>query len=338
MRKIFKFLLYFLGISFPIIIIIILLNFKQEKDLFVLSMKVIENYLSYIPVVAAISLLWGLILKTKDFQNSVTGVGLGFSIIMFIFIILGIEFFLQDIVLQKLSLRQTNFIKFDFLKKENTKKTVPNTTLTQKEINSFKKLPKKENIAFMMGDVFAYFKKIYKGEYYYLEDITFIGYSKKGSVDYIVSAQYAKIVDNYIYPIGTTFVDFSKTSRNVFEVHPSKKIYLTYDPEAIYLFASDEEIDKISLIDVFRFSDFLFSSKIHYLRLGNIIYNHLVYYIITFFLIFVSSIIGTKYPLNRPISKEYFEWGCFIIVSATAIIVSYDILVALARMLYELLI
>ncbi len=338
MRKLFNFLSYFLLISIALISIFFAINFKNYKDLFQLSMKVIETFLVTIPVVSSLSILWGLVIKTpKDFQSSPSGAGIAFSIFLYIFIILGIAFFFQEIVLTKLSLRQTDFFRFDFAKSKKPQEK-PSYAFTAQDQLAIRKLPYKENVSFMMGDLFVCIKRIYKGKIYYLEDLMLIGYSKKSLVDYIVSARYGKVIDNDIYPSGTTFIDFSGTGKKIFNVHPSKKIPLTYDPEAIYTFASGDEIEKISLIDVFRFSDFVFSSKIHYQKLGNYIFNKLVYYIITFFLIFISSILGTKYSVNRPIYKEYVEFASFVIVSAFCLIISYDILVAFARMIFELLI
>ncbi|MGC8765800.1 MAG: hypothetical protein ACP5QT_07975 [Brevinematia bacterium] len=339
MRKFLKFLFYFLLISLGLIIFFFLTNFRAEKDLFLLSIKIIENFIFTIPVVASLSLLWGLIIKTKkDSQTPVSPAAMTFSIFIYIFIILGTAFFFQELVLPKLYLRKTDFFKLDFIKDKKKKVEKLSTAFTAQDELSLRKLPYKENISFMMGDVFVSFKKLYKGNTYYVEDLILVGYSKKSSVDYIVSARYGKFVDGIIYPVSTTFVDFSGAAKKAFSVHPSKGIPITYDPEAIYIFASDEDIEKVSLIDVFRFSDFLFSSKIHYQKLGNIIYNQLVYYIITFFLLFLCSLLGTKYPVNRPIYKEYFEFISFLIVSVSCLIISYDIMVAFARMIYELLI
>ncbi len=339
MKKFFRFLSFFLLFSIIIILIISFTNIGKEKDYFKIATIILENYLVFIPVVSSISLLWGLVIKTKkDFEHPVSSIGVSFSVFIYIFFTLAFAFFIQEIVLPKLLVKQTDFINLDFLNKNKKTNEKVSYSISEKELKSLAKLPKKENIAFMMGEnIFVYFKKMYKGDYYYIEDMTIVGYSKKKDVNLIISAKYGKIVDENIYPLSATIVDFSKNTAKEKNMS-AKKIPINYNPEAIYLFASDEEIGKVSLVDVFRFSDFLFASKIHYLRLGNIVFNQLVYYIIIFILLLFSSIFGGKYGMIKPLQKEFFEFGCFLVVSIICSILAYDIMVAFARMIYELII
>ncbi len=339
MKKFFRFLSFFLLFSIIIILIISFTNIGKEKDYFKIATIILENYLVFIPVISSISLLWGLVIKTKkDFEHPVSSIGVSFSVFLYIFFTLTFAFFIQEIVLPKLLVKQTDFINLDFLNKNKKTNEKVSYSISEKELKSLSKLPKKENIAFMMGEnIFVYFKKMYKGDYYYIEDMTIVGYSKKKEVNLIISAKYGKIVDENIYPLSATIVDFSKNTAKEKNMS-AKKIPINYNPEAIYLFASDEEIGKVSLVDVFRFSDFLFASKIHYLRLGNIVFNQLVYYIIIFILLLFSSIFGGKYGMIKPLQKEFFEFGCFLVVSIICSILAYDIMVAFARMIYELII
>ncbi|MCX7820794.1 MAG: hypothetical protein N2258_03870 [Brevinematales bacterium] len=339
MKKFFRFLSFFLFFSIVIIAILISINLTKQKDSFKLATLILENYLVFIPVISSISLLWGLVIKTKkDFEHPVSSIGVSFSVFIYIFFTLAFAFFIQEIIIPKLMVKKTDFIKLDFLNKDKKTPEKVSYTISNKELQSLTKLPKKENIAFMMGEnLFVYFKKMYKGEYYYVEDLTIVGYSKKKDVSLIISAKYAKIVDENIYPLAATLVDFSKGTAKANNM-TAKKIPVNYNPEAIYLFASDEEIDRVSLVDVFRFSDFLFASKIHYLRLGNMVFNQLIYYIIIFILLIFASIFGGKYGMIKPLQKEFFEFGCFLLVSVVCTILAYDIMVAFARMIYELII
>ncbi len=339
MKKFFRFLSFFIFFSTIIIIIISLTNIGKEKDYFKIATIILENYLIFIPIVSSISLLWGLVIKTKkDFEHPVSTIGISFSVFIYIFFSLAFAFFVQEIVLPKLMVKKTDFIKLDFLNKDKKTTEKVSYTISNKELQALVKLPKKENIAFMMGEnIFIYFKKMYKGEYYYVEDMTIVGYSKKKDVNLIINAKYGKIVDENIYPLAATIVDFSKGTAKAHNMS-AKKIPISYNPEAIYLFASDEEIGRVSLVDVFKYSDFLFGSRIHYLRLGNMVFNQLVYYIIIFVLLIFSSIFGGKYAMIKPLQKEFVEFGCFLIVSVICTILAYDILVAFARMIYELII
>ncbi len=339
MKKFFRILLYFFAFSVIIISILFFLNFNKIKDGFVLATLIVKEFLVFFPIISSLSLLWGLVIKTKgDFEHPVTPIGVTFSVFIFIFFSLIFSFFLNEVVLPKLLVKKTDFIKFSSFSKENKEKTKV-YTLTNAELQKLSKLPKKENIAFMMGEnIFVFIKKMYKGEdYYYVEDFSIIGYSKKKEINLIVDAKYGKIVDENIYPVNATIVDYSKTLSKSMNLS-LKKIPINYNPEAIFLFASDEEVENVSLIDVFRYSDFLLGSKIYYLKLGNIVFNQLVYYIIIFVLLILASIFGGKYGMVKPLKNEFFEFGCFLVVSVVCTILCYDIMVAFARMIYELII
>ena len=338
MKKLFQFIFYLFLMSITVIVISLIPLLGQKKDAFHIFIKIVESVIKALPITSALSLLWALIFKSKkDIEFSPSKAAILSSVFIYIFLVIIFAGFLQEVLLPVLDNHTIYLPKLNF-KKQIKKISNVNPIFTSTDQLLLKKLPHKENIVFMMGDVFVYIRKMYKGDIYYIEDARVIGYSKKGTVDFIINLKYGKIISGYIYPSLVNFIDYSGKGSKIFNIHPSKRIPFTYDPGGIYTFASDEDIKRVSLIDVFRYSDYVFSSKVNFTRLGNIIYNQMVYYIIVFFLLLVSSIAGGKYSMTRPLYRDYFEFFCAIIVSFVGIVILYDIFVSFARMIYEFLI
>lgn len=338
MKKLFQFIFYLLLMCFVIIVISLIPLLGQKKDVFYIFTKIVESVVEALPITSALSLFWALVFKSKkDIELSPSKAAILFSVFVYIFLVIILAGFLQEILLPALDNKTISLPKIT-LKKQSKEVMNVNPVFTQRDEVLLKKLPYKENIVFMMGDVFVFIRRMYKGDIYYIEDARLVGYSKKGGVDFIINLKYGKIVSGNIYPSSVSFIDYTGKGSKIFSISPSKRIPFTYEPAAIYAFASDEEIKRVSLIDVFRYSDYLFSSKVNFTRLGNIIYNQIVYYIIVFFLLLVSSIAGGKYAMTRPLYRDYFEFFCAIVVSFVGVVILYDIFVSFAKVIYEFLV
>src|SRR5208283_4828735 len=145
--------------------------------------------------------------------------------------------------------------------------------------------------AFSMGNSYVYFGKMFNGNgSYYIFNLRIVSYNPNMMLDNIISADRAKIYEDEILAVSPYYFTFSGNryagGRQLYGI---KKIPLLYSADGIYNLSSESTGKVASLADVFLNSEYVFSSKINFFHLGNIIFNKISYYIILAFMMILAS-------------------------------------------------
>lgn len=305
---------------------------------------VLQDYLALFPLIAALSLLWPMVFRSKnEMQNPESPVSVNFFVVIYFFLSLGVSFAIQELAIPKLYeyAGYQDVLKTAGVKKAPRIKDETGAKFTMAEFSKVRLMPRKENLAFGMGRSCVYFQKMYNGNgAYYVENFRFIAYTQKNQIEYILTADWAKIVSTELMVVNPRYFEYSGgrlvKSRKIDGI---KRIALSYEPEAIYALSSESTAKVASLIDLFLYTDYVYSSKINFYHLGNLVFNKIAYYIsLTLILIIIASI-ATVFKNQRPIVlQEYPHAAAFILLSIAGTALIYDTLAAAATMIYGLVI
>lgn len=344
MKKLNSFILNFLLLSFFVILLSAVFHIRFEKvaQIWLLS-TVGQDLLFFLPVNAALSVLWALVIRDKsEAQAPVSKATQSFMIIVYFFIILGAAFILQEVGIPKLY--QNALYQADLKSKKIVLKSkITDTTGTKfsmKEFEQVRKMPVRENIAFSMGNSLVYFGKMYDGGgSFYVNQFRLIAYNNKRQLDYILTSENAKIVDDEIHSVSPMFYQYKGgelvSSRKISGI---KKVPVMYGADAVYAISSEASTKMASLIDIFLYNDYVYGSKISFFHLGNIVFNKVAYYIILFFMLIIASAVGSAFRNQRLLYRDYIQTVCFFILSGFLTFAIYDTCVAAVNMIYGLVI
>lgn len=331
----------FIGIFLILAVFVLIFSFiyfyRLDKVLSLdLIFPVSKTFLFYLPVIASLSVLWPIVFRSPG--EGPAGPGRGgsnFNITAFMFLILLSVFALQEYLLPALYDGTGPGALF----RKNAVKDTTGEKFSLNEFNSLDGLKTHSNIVFSAGSSYIYFAKMYEsGSSYYVEGFRFINYKTSGDPDYIISAGYAKIVDDLIYIVSPAYFEYSgRAVKNVRQIRGNKAIVLPYRAKGIFALSSDSP-ESMSLIKVMLYNDYAFGSGINFHSLGNVIFNRIGYYIILVLMLLISSTFGTAFKNMRVLRMEYFQTAVFYIVSLTLISIFYDTFTGALNMIYFLFI
>ncbi len=302
-----------------------------------------KNLLYYIPVISSLSVLWPVVFRTSRESGYGAGrSGLNFKVTVFLFLVAGGAFVLQEIAVPWMygSIVYSEMMKSSGIKLKNPVKDATGENFNMAEFGMVNSMKVKNNIAFSTGSSYMYFERMYDGNgAYYVEGLRFIGLTPKKELDFVITADYAKIVSDLIYVVNPLYFDYSH-GRNTPAKRTGgiKKIVLAYRPAGIFALSSDSIPETVSLIDVFLYSDFAFNSGINFFRLGNILFNRIAYYIILVLMLILTSTFGSAFKNMRLLRHEYLQTAAFYAASIFLVSVAYDALSEAVNMIYSLLV
>ncbi len=344
MKKLNSFIGLFIVITLFITVLSLFYYLRFEKITSLWLFYSICNELIFtMPVSASLSILWPLVFRDRsEVNNPVSRSAVPFNATVFMFIIMALAFLFQEFGIPKIY----NWISFhETLKSKGITNpvAVKDTTgekFSLSEFNQVNYMPVKYNIAFTSGNSFIYFDKMYDGSgAYYVEGFRFFGFTGNKQLDYIITADYAKIVDDILYAVNPMFHQYSKgTPASSKRINGVKNIIMIYQPAGIYALSSESSSGPVSLIDVFLYNDYVFNSGINFFHIGNIIFNKIAYYIILIFMMVLSSTFGSAFKNQRLLHREYIQTASFYIISFFIITLCYDTLAAAVNMIYSMVI
>jgi len=119
MKKLFQFIFYLLLMCFVIIVISLIPLLGQKKDVFYIFTKIVESVVEALPITSALSLFWALVFKSKkDIELSPSKAAILFSVFVYIFLVIILAGFLQEILLPALDNKTISLPKIT-LKKQS---------------------------------------------------------------------------------------------------------------------------------------------------------------------------------------------------------------------------
>lgn len=329
--------LFVIGMSLGMHVIV------EKKDVVWLLYSVALDYLYYIPIIASLSILWPLVIKSrKEAESGVTPAATGFFIIVYIFGVMAGCLAFQEVAvpgLYEMAKYQSNMKQARIrLPKQMSDRTGKKFDVS--EFYNLNALPSKGNVAFAMGNSYVYFQRMYKkGGSYYVTGFRMIGYREGGkAIEEVLASTYAKIVDDEVILVNPVVQKFSG-GKLVSSSRPGKKVVtLIYDAAGIYNLSSDSTSKASSLIDIFRYNNYVLSSKVNFFHVGNMVFNKIAYYISVILILILVSSFGSAFRSQRPLTRDYFQTICFYAVSFAGVAVVYDILIAIVNTVYGLVI
>lgn len=197
----------------------------------------------------------------------------------------------------------------------------------------------RSGIAFSTGTSYIYFNKMYDGNgAYYVEGFRFINYKEGKEPDFIISARYAKIFEDFIYVVNPYYYEFSgRAVKTAKQIRGIKIIVLPYRPSGIFALSAVDVPESISLIKVFYYNDYVFNSGLSSPALSNIIFNRLGYYIILVLMLIICSTFGSAFKNMRSLNREYLQTAAFYLISFFMVSLCYDTLAQVVNMIYYLI-
>lgn len=345
MKKFNSFLLYLILLNVFVLVIGMIYHIRVEKlDKIWLLYRMSLDVVFFLPLNASLAIFWPLIFRDKaEMQNPISKTTLGYFTILYIFITLGIGFAFQEILVPVLYNRADYLTTLKENKLEAPKVRIKDTTAEKfqaVEFNNVRFMPMKENIAFSMGNSFVYFEKMYDGSgSYYIQNFRIISYTAKKQIDYIVSGDRGKLVDGELYALSPFYFAYAGGQlSSVKRMDGIKKIPIVYDADGIFALSSEATAGIASLVDVFKYSDYIYNSKINFYHLGNIVFNKVAYYILLAVMLILAVSFGSSLRNQRQIQREYVQTGAFFIVSFALTAILYDTLVSVINMIYGMII
>lgn len=315
----------------------------EKKDTVWLLYSVALDFLYYIPIITSLSILWPLVIKSrKEAEAGVTPAATGFFIIVYIFGVMAGCIAFQEVAvpgLYEMAKYQSTMKQAGIrLPKNTTDKTGKKFSVS--EFYNLGALPSKGNIAFAMGNSYVYFQRMYKkGGSYYVTGFRMIGYNNSGkAIEKVTASSYAKIVDDEAILVNPVVQKFSGGKLVSSGRSGNKSVPLIYDATGIYNLSSDSSSKASSLIDIFRYNNYVYSSKINFFHVGNMVFNKIAYYISVILILILVSSFGSAFRSQRPLYRDYFQTICFYAVSFAGVAVVYDILIAIVNTVYGLVI
>lgn len=343
MKKLNSFILHFIVIGIFVLLISVFYHMKVEKvSSLWLFYDSLLDFLFFLPVNAALSMLWPQIFRSKAEQEAGGRSSSGFTVIFFIFIMVGAAILLQELAVPKLY----DFINYQEQLSQMHIRKLPKfedksgDRFSLSEFNNIKYMPNKNNIAYSMGRSYVYFQKMYDGNgAYYVEGFRLIAFTDKKQLEYIMTADYAKVVGTEIMVVSPMFFQYSggalSSSKRISGV---KRIPMVYEASGVYNLSAESTAGVASLIDVFLNNDYVYSSRINFFHLGNIVFNKIAYYIALVFMLILAGSFGASYRNQRLLYREYVQTACFYTFSFLFITLLYDTIISVVNMIYGMII
>ena len=294
----------------------------------------------YLPVIAALSVLWALLYKSpNEIPNTNSTFLLPF--IFFTIFNLSLAFLANEFFLPVL---HDNIIQNRILKRQHMKvrphlKDVNPGKLRISEFKSLKYFPYRKNIVFAMDRGFVHFERLYKADkVFYVKGFTLVAYDANHRLDFSVSAPYGKINGNKILTLGARFIQYR--NGKVYKIRQYKRQHsypLLYSADGIYSLYPDASEAEISLWKVLRYRNFLLHSKISFYNYSIAIYNKISYYSIFLILLIFASALGQSLKNQRSTTiKDFIQLAASYLVSFVIIVLVYDTLIAATNMIFIL--
>lgn len=342
MRKMSRYLLYLIVLTVFVTVMSGVIHFYFEKaDGLWALYRIANDYLYYIPIITSLSILWPLVVKSRSEAQSPPAAQ-GFFTLVYIFAVLA-----GSVVFQELAVPKLHGLAVDsaVVKAKNIRslRTEPDKTGKKFSVQEFYRLssrPSRDNIAFAMGNSYLYFQKMTDGNgAFYVTGFRMISYTPQKKLDYVLASTYAKIVDQELLAVNPVYQQYSGGKMTFSKrVSGVKSVPLIYDPAGIYALSSIGTSRSASLIDIFLYNNFVYSSKINFHQLGNSVFNKIAYYISVILILIIVSSFGSAFASRRALSRDYFQTVCFYAVSFGAVSFLYDILISVINMIYGLVI
>ncbi len=338
----------FIGLFFVLAIFVIIFSFIYyfliEKIQSVwLVFYISKSVLFYLPVLSSLSILWPLVFRDIS-EGSYRGKSssLNYKVTVFIFLVICSAFLYQEAAVPAIynSISFSKIMKSKGITPQKAVKFSEGDKFSMTEFNNLGALRMRSNIAFSAGTSYIYFGKMYDGNGpYFIEGFRFINYKPSNEPDYIITSEYAKIIDDLIYVVSPYYFEYSgQAVKNVKRIEGVKTIVLPYRPAGIFALSSENIPETVSLIDVLFYNDYSFNAGINFRSLGNIIFNRIGYYIILVLMLIISSTFGSAFKNMRMLKGEYLKTAAFYLISFFFVSLCYDTLAEAFAMIYSLLI
>ncbi len=343
MKKIPRFLLIFIALLILSVAGALLYHWKiSQVDPGWLLYESLLSVLTYLPLIASVSVLWSLVFKAPNEMN----VGDNAFILQFLFFIifnLSFAFAINEIALPAMeqNIVYNKIIKKSGLKEKPRLKDVQEGKIKAAEIKNLKYFPYKENIAFSMGRAVVSMERLYKADsIFYIQNMKIFGYDKNQKLYYIITTPFAKEVGGQMLTLNPAYFDVSGGSvRRTKSIQGQKIIPLIYDVNAIYQLSPGSDNRSVSLVNIVRYQDFIFNSHINFHYISGLVYSKISYYMLLIVLMIVSSSMGKvlknqRATTGKDIVRVIFSYA----VSLLLMVLSYDMLVRLSNMIQGLII
>ncbi len=343
MKKIPRFILIFIILLiFTLLISFIYLMKVTHTDKLWISYHLLQTLANYLPLIAALSILWSLVFKNKnEVAKPKSGVMLSFLFYTIFTVAAGIG--LNEFALPTIYEHNQQTIRMDKLNIDTLPGLVDlgGTNFNASVMDKARKFLYKDNIAFAMGTVMVSMDKLYNARgNFYVEDLKVVAYTTNGSLDYVITAKYAKEVGGQLIALNPIYYEYTgNTLVSKKYITGRRAIPLLYNIRAIYELSSFREMRDVNLLNVMLYNDFVFHSRLNLFRLGNIVYNKVGYYVILVFLLILASSLGWNMQNVRAVTqKDVFQIISFYLISFFLAFGAFDLFVKLINMVYTLMI
>jgi hypothetical protein len=345
MRHFTSFLANFLFLLLFVILISVFCHFRidGQKGLWLLY-SISQDLLLYLPLTAALGILWGLVVRDKSEAQLPVPVSVTtLFVILYILVMIASAFLFQELLIPKIY-EQASYRDMLQDRKIEVKDKIKDTTGEKFKMSEFDKLPMMEarqNIAFMIGSSLVYFEKMYDGNgAYYIEGFRFIAYNTNQKLDYILTSRRAKWTEGEILTIDPVYTGYTSGNQisQVKTIQGIKKVPVSYSADAAFHLSSDHRVRHASLVRIFMHNDYIYGSNLNLYRIGNIVFNKIAYYIILIVLLVTASAVGMRWRNQRLVGKDFFPLVCFYVVTFLSMVLFCDILYSLANMVYGLVV
>lgn len=338
MKKLNQFFLYL----FLLIVVLGLAGFfyflqfakMASLDALIASLRLVYTYL---PILAGLALLWGLVFQGGGLSQS-TAIG---PVILYIFIIMGGAIALQEIAIPSLTeMKQQSLILQAKKAKGMPKFTVNPTNVSASEFSSLSWFVSKENLAFAQKNTFLSFEKLYKGPQgiYYGINFKIVSFDDQGRLDYVFISPQVKAYETDLFALSARAYEYKNGNLVSQKGYTVKKLTLPYPAGAIYSLRAHGNLEDISLIDVLRYNDYVYGSRLNFYHVGILIFFKISYYTMLIVIIILCAGFGLTFQNQRLVGKDIVPALSFLLVSTAVTIMVYDILLAAVNMVYGLII
>ena len=340
MKKIPRFLMFFIVLLTLAIAVTLfyLLKITGTGKIWLIYQTLVIVF-RFLPVIAALSVLWALLYKSPNEFQSEKSFALPF--IFFTIFNISLAFLANEFLLPWLhdSIVQNQILVRRHMKVRPHLKDIDPGKIRIAEFKSLKYFPYHKNVGFAMGRGFVRFGRLYKADrVFYVKGFTLIAYNSAHRIDFSVSAPYGKISGNQILTLGARFIEY-KNGR-VYKIRQYKKQHqypLLYSADGIYSLDPNAPEEEISLWKVLRYRNYLLHSKISFYHYSAVIYNKIAYYSIFLILLIFASAMGQSLKNRRSTTiKDFIQLAASYIISFIIIVLVYDTLIAATNMIFIL--
>lgn len=301
-------------------------------------LRAIRLVYTYLPILASLSLLWGLVFQNKGGLTQANAIA---PVILYILIIMGISITLQEIVVPSLTeVKQQSLILQTKKAKGFPKFTINPTNINASEFANLSWFVSKDNLAFAQQNTFLYFEKLYKapGHIFYGNNFKIIAFDPQGRLEYIFIAPQVKAHETDLLALSARAYEYKNGNLISQKGYTVKKITLPYPIAAVYSLRAHGNLEDVSLMNVLRYNDYIYGSKINFYHIGILMFFKISYYTMTIIIIILCAGFGLAFQNQRLIGKDIIPALSFLIVSTAVVIMVYDILLGAVNMIYGLII